>query len=416
MKIFAKIFSESIAQAFQALAGNKLRTFLSLLGITIGIFCIIGVQAAVDSMQANIEESFNKLGDDVVYVQKFPWAEDPHGNYWKWFQRPEPNQKDFLAILKKVNSASLVDFHTFLGETSMKNKGNYLEEVGVLAVTQDHSDLFSLEYEKGRFFSPLESDAGTPKVILGHVVAENIFGVIEPLGKKVRLYGRELEVIGILEKSGDNIVNILDYDEAAIIPRSLAIKMGKIKPNSWGGTIAVKAKEGFDNDELIGDLTFALRAQRRLKPKEKDNFALNELSIISNALNSFFSVFDWVGFIVGFFAILVGGFSVANIMFVSVRERTPIIGVKKALGAKKWIILLEFLIESIILCLLGGLIGLALIYLATQAISNVAPFPIFLSSSNIANGLNWSIIIGLIAGVLPAFLAARMDPVEAIRK
>ncbi len=416
MKIFAKIFSESLLQAVQALSGNKLRTFLSLLGITIGIFCIIGVQSAVDSMQANIEESFNKLGDDVVYVQKFPWAEDPHSNWWKWVQRPNPGFKDFKAIKKRVKSASLVDFHAFIGEPSFKYRNNYLEEVGIIAVSPDHSDIFSLEYEKGRYFSTYESELGLPKIVIGHLVAQNLFGAIDPVGKKIKVFGRELEVVGVIEKEGESMINILNFDEAALIPYRLAVNMGKVKSNDWGGTIAVKAKEGFTADELVGDLTFALRAQRRLKPKEEDNFALNKLSIISNVLNTFFGVFDMVGLIIGMFAILVGGFSVANIMFVSVRERTNIIGVKKALGAKKWIILLEFLIESIVLCIIGGLIGLVLIYFVAQALSSVAPFPIFLSSSNVTNGLIWSIMIGLISGVLPAFQAAKMDPVEAIRQ
>lgn len=415
MKIFAKIFSESIAQAFQALQGNKVRSFLSLLGITIGIFCIIGVQSAVDSLQANVEDSFNKLGDDVVYVQKFPWAEDPHSNWWKWVQRPEPSFKDYQAIKNRVKSASLVDFHTFIGEPSFKYRTKSLEEVGIIAVSQDHSDIFNLEYEKGRYFSPYEMDLGLSKIVIGATVAENLFGALEPIGKKIKVMGREMEVVGVLKKSGDDIIKILNYDDASIIPYRLAVNMGKVKSFDWGGTIAVKAAEAATNEDLVGDLTFALRGQRRLRPKEDDNFAINELSIISNVLGSFFSVFDLVGFVIGFFAILVGGFSVANIMFVSVRERTSLIGVKKALGAKKWIILLEFLIESILLCILGGILGLALIYLVAIGLSSVMPFAINLSSSNIASGLFWSVLIGLLAGVLPAYLAANMDPVEAMR-
>ncbi len=415
MKIFAKIFSESIAQAFQALVGNKLRSFLSLLGITIGIFCIIGVQSAVDSLQANVEDSFNKLGDDVVYIQKFPWAEDPHSNWWKWVQRPDPSFKDYQAIKKRVKSASLVDFHTFIGEPSFKYRTKSLEEVGVIAVSPDHSDIFSLEYEKGRYFSPYEMDLGLAKIVIGATVAENLFGALEPVGKKIKVMGREMEVVGVIKKSGDDMIKILNYDNTAIIPYRLAINMGKVKSFDWGGTIAVKAAEAASNEDLVGDLTFALRGQRRLRPKEEDNFAINELSIISNALGSFFSVFDLVGLVIGSFAILVGGFSVANIMFVSVRERTSLIGVKKALGAKKWIILLEFLIESILLCIFGGILGLALIYLVAMGLSNVMPFAITLSSGNIISGLIWSIVIGLLAGVLPAYLAANMDPVEAMR-
>jgi len=200
MKIFAKIFSESIAQA-----------------------------SAVDSLQANVEDSFNKLGDDVVYVQKFPWAEDPHSNWWKWIQRPDPSFKDYKAIKKRVKSASLVDFHTFIGEPSFKYRTKSVEEVGVIAVSPDHSDIFSLEYEEGRYFSPYEMELGLAKIVIGATVAENLFGALEPLGKKIKVMGREMEVVGVLKKAGDDIIKILNYDDAAIIPYRLAINMGKVK-------------------------------------------------------------------------------------------------------------------------------------------------------------------------------------------
>lgn len=416
MKIFTKIFGESIAQAWGQLTGNKLRSFLSLLGITIGIFCIIGVQSAVDSMQASVEDSFEKLGDDVIYIQKFPWAEDPGKSWWKYFRRPNPNYKDFEFIKSKVNSAKYADFHTFVGSKSGKFESNSVEGVFVIAATFDHSDLFSLDYQKGRYYTKTEYDLALNQVIIGNKIAEELFGAINPIGRKMKIMGRYLEVVGVIEKSGDSLIDILDYDETAIISYPLAIKMGQIKSNNfWGGTVAVKAKDESSAEELAGDLTFALRAARRLKPAEDDNFALNQLSVITNALGSVFSVFDLLGLVIGMFAILVGGFSVANIMFVSVRERTGIIGVKKALGAKQWIILLEFLIESILLCIIGGVFGLLLVYLAALALTNVMPFPIELAPSNVSSGMIWSIAIGLLAGFLPAFQAARMDPVEAIR-
>lgn len=416
MKMFSKIFSESIAQATAQLSGNKMRSFLSLLGITIGIFCIIGVQSAVDSLQDNIEGSFDKLGDDVIYIQKFPWAEGDGHEWWKYIKRPTPNFKDFETIKKRTKSAKYVDFHTFIGNKSAKFKSNSIEGMEVMGVSYDHSDLFNLEYEKGRYFTPREYEMGLNQVVIGHTIAENLFGPIDPIGRKIKIMGRNLEVIGVIEKSGESLINILNFDEVCLIGLPLGVKMGQVKTNNfWGGTIAVKAKEGEDLETLTGDLTMALRGARKLKPREEDNFALNQLSIISNAIGSVFDIFDLLGLIIGIFAILVGGFSVANIMFVSVKERTGIIGIKKALGAKQWVILLEFLIESIMLCLLGGLLGLALIFMVAKGLSTVMPYPLYLSTQNVIYGLLWSISIGIIAGLLPAFQAARMDPVEAIR-
>jgi len=286
----------------------------------------------------------------------------------------------------------------------------------MIAGTYDHSDLFSLNYEKGRYYTQTEYDLALNQIVIGHKIAEELFGAINPVGRKIKILGRKLEVVGVIEKAGESMIKIMDYDEAGIISYPLALKMGLVKNNGfWGGTVAIKAKDDVDAEELVGDLTFALRAARKIKPREDDSFALNQLSVITNALSSVFSVFDLLGLVIGMFAILVGGFSVANIMFVSVRERTGIIGVKKALGAKKWIILLEFLIESIMLCIIGGVFGLILIYITALGLNQVMPFPIVLSANNVINGMIWSIAIGLIAGFLPAFQAASMDPVEAIR-
>ena len=227
---------------------------------------------------------------------------------------------------------------------------------------------------------------------------------------------QKMEIIGVIEKSGKDILKIMDYDSAILLSYPLGKKVANLRDdNPWGGTIAVKAAEGYTIDDLKGELTQSLRASRRLRPIEDENFALNQLSIISNALNQIFGVFDLLGLIIGIFAILVGGFGVANIMFVSVKERTNIIGIKKALGAKRWVVLMEFLIESVILCLVGGAFGLLMVFGVTFALDGVMPFEISLAPQNVINGLIWSVAIGLIAGFLPAYQAAKMDPVEAIR-
>jgi putative ABC transport system permease protein len=254
------------------------------------------------------------------------------------------------------------------------------------------------------------------KVLIGHEVAEKLFGTLEPIGKKIIMNGRDLEVIGVFKKSGKDIIKIMNFDNAVMISYELAKKIANVKANNvWGTGLNVKAVAGISTDQLKGDLTMALRAERKLKPKEENNFSLNTLSILANLIGQFFSVLNMVGWVIGGFAILVGIFSVANIMFVSVKERTNVIGIKKALGAKQSIILTEFLIESVILCAIGGLLGLAFVWLILKLLTGVMEYDVYLSWNNILFGVGLSVIVGIISGVIPALQAARMNPVDAIR-
>ncbi len=412
-----KVIHESIRQAIQSLFANKLRSFLSLLGITIGIFCIIGVQSAVDSLEDNIKGSFEKLGDDVVYIQKMPWNEGGHNTFWKYLRRPAPSFADYEAIKKKVKSAGIVDYHVSIGNKTLKYRSSSVDRVFAVAVTHEFDDLFKPGYSEGRWYSPTEYHYGMNKVVIGNTVAEELFGSINPIGRKLTLGGNKLEVIGIFEKSGDNIVNVMNYDEVIIMSYELAKKIANVKTNHpFGTTVNVKAAEGYSVDRLKDDLTAALRASRKLKPKEDNNFALNSVSLLASILDNIFDSLSLLGIIIGGFAIFVGMFSVANIMFVSVKERTKIIGTKKAIGAKQYIILLEFLVESMILCLIGGLIGLGVTHLVLNLLTSVMEFEIYLDIDNILIGVILSLGIGVLSGFIPAFQAARMDPVEAIRK
>ncbi len=416
MVTLLKIFSEGVSQALQQLKGNKLRSFLSMLGISIGIFCIIGVLSAVDSLESNVRGSIAKLGEDVIYIQKFSWNEDPGRNWQKIMRRPNMEWKDYEVIKTKVDEVDLVAFYTGIGSRTIKYKSNNVERAYLLAGSYEFGDLFNFEYEKGRYFSPVEYHTGSNKIILGAKVAEELFGNLEPLGRKVKMDGRHLEVIGVLKKSGESIIDIANFDEGLIISYELARKIVNLKrASSFDRTVAVKA--GSKGAALVKDeITGVMRSHRRLKPKEKDDFSLNEVSILSNILDGFFNVLNMLGFIIGIFAIIVGMVSVANIMFVSVKERTNIIGVKKALGAKRYFILLEFLIEAAILCLFGGLMGLLLVYGVITILGNAIDFDLFLSVGNIIGGIVASMFIGILAGLIPAIQASRMDPVEAMRK
>ncbi len=420
MKQFFRILSEGAIQAWQQLIANKLRSFLSLLGVTIGIFCIIGVKSAVDSLEDNIRGSMEKLGNDVIYVEKFSWGEDPGKNFWKWMRRPSFTFSEYEELRERLQNAEMVGYWQYLGSKTVKWQSSSVERVFTLGVTEDCHDLFHLEFEgDGRYFSPIEYQSGSDVCILGGVIAEEIFGVgIDPIDKEVKVNGRKLRILGVLKKSGKDLLKPFNFDNGVLVSYNLARRGFGIraKGDFDRTSLMVKAKPGVDLDIMKDEITGILRGERRLKPKEENNFALNTLSILSGLFDSVFSTLNIAGFIIGIFALFVGMFSVANIMFVSVKERTNIIGVKMALGAKRWFILLEILFEAVVLCVVGGLIGLGLIALVTFGISKALDFDMHLSFSNTFIGLLTSVIVGVLSGLIPAAQASRMDPVEAIRQ
>lgn len=417
MSTLFKIFYESIVQALQALNANRLRSFLSLLGITIGIFCIIGVLAAVDSLEDNVRGSINKLGDDVLYVQKLSWGEDPGANYFKYLRRPSVAHSEYEAIKERVRNLDQVAYQVGVGERTLKWRSNNVQGGYLLAVTPEYPNLMNIEFAAGRFFSPTEAAYGAPKIVIGFALAEALFGTVAPLGKEIKVGGRKMEVIGVLEKEGESIINITNFDEVILCSYNYARKIANLKRNVFfsNSSINIKAREGVNLEDLKAEVRGVMRAERRLKPKEEDDFSINQLSIIANLLDGFFKVLNIMAMIIGGFAILVGAFSVANIMFVSVKERTKLIGIKKALGAKRWVILLEFLIEAIILCVIGGVVGLGFIMLVLSILTQVIDFDLYLSTANIVQGLSLSVGIGVVAGMIPAIRASGMDPVNAMR-
>lgn len=417
MTTIFKIIYESIVQALQSLSGNKMRTFLSLLGIVIGIFCIIAVKSAVDSLQNSVISSFNELGSDVLYIDKQPWNEDPGQNWWKYTRRPNTSYTDYERIKNRSNMADEAAFSIYTGGRTAKYKSNSVSNGFIMGASYEFNRIQSLNIEKGRYFTPTEYHNGSNKVILGFVMAEELFGNIEPVGKFIRLFGQKFQVVGVLKKEGESLVNIMNFDEVCWLGFKTVKKFVNVKDdnNRIGRSLTVKAKAGVTLDELRDELTGILRSKRKLRPSEDNNFSINQLSMITDMLDSVFGVLNLAGLFIGIFALIVGMFSVANIMFVSVKERTNIIGIKKALGAKRFIILLEFLIESIILCIIGGLVGLATVFITLKIISSIIPFDMYLSFTNMVIGVVASVTVGIIAGIIPAFQASKMNPVDAIR-
>jgi len=267
-----------------------------------------------------------------------------------------------------------------------------------------------MEIAEGRYFSPLETNNGRNVVILGNTIAQKLFDGEPAVGQQVKIYGLKTEVIGVLKKEGNNMGEGLD--EQVIVPVLFAANFLNIDRD---GSIAVSPKEDISKQELIDELTGIMRSMRKLSPGMEDNFSINEISTINARFEQFFRVMTFIGWIIGGFSLLVGGFGIANIMFVSVKERTSIIGIQKALGAKNYFILLQFLFEAIFLSLLGGILGLLIIFIFTLISTYVFKFQLVLTLANIVLGITVSIVIGLIAGIVPSYVAARMDPVEAMR-
>tara|TARA_B110000977_G_scaffold97724_1_gene128656 strand:+ start:3705 stop:4955 length:1251 start_codon:yes stop_codon:yes gene_type:complete len=412
--IFLKIFQESFRFAIQALIGNKLRTLLSLLGVTIGIFAIISVFAVVDSLERNIRTSVESFGDNVVFVQKWPWSMGDDYPWWKYYQRPLPTIQELASLELRLEKAEAVAFVGRAGNKTAKHQSNDVEGVGVAAVSHGYQNVYGFELSSGRYFSIMESTTGKPVAIIGYNIAQSLFEGESPLGKSIKFMGNKATIIGVFKKTGDSVIGSSD-DDNIVIPVKYGRNFIRLNSESTNPMFMVKAKQGVSNEQLKDDLTRVMRSVRRLSPKVDDDFALNETSIISKGIDVLFNVIDLAGIIIGGFSLLVGGFGIANIMFVSVKERTNIIGIQKAIGAKNHFILLQFLFEAILLCLLGGVIGLSIVYGGTLIASYYIDFEIYLSANNIFSGLLVSVLIGVISGLIPAITASKLDPVEAIR-
>lgn len=414
--LFLNLLKESFLFAINALKVNRLRTLLTLLGITIGIFAIISVFTILDSLENTIRNSLSSLGDDIIYVQKWPWAPPPGEEFkwWEYLKRPVPKIEEYEQIKKRSEKAEIVNFAASTLRT-VKYKNNTAEDAIIWANSHEFERIRAFELEDGRYFTPFESTAGKNVCLIGHQLAADLFQGINPVGKDIKISGRKVTVIGLIAKEGKDILNSGgSLDDMIVLPIIYAKTLLDIKSENANPMIMVKAKPNVSVNELKDELRSILRSTRTLNPKEKDTFALNQSSILNSALNSIFGVINLAGWLIGGFSILVGGFGIANIMFVSVKERTNLIGIQKSLGAKRKFIMFQFLFEAVMLSLIGGTIGLVLIFAGSLLASSKIDLEITLTLGNIILGLLISIAIGLISGIFPSYKAARLNPVEAI--
>lgn len=412
MLVYLRLLSESFSFAMNALRNNKLRTLLSLLGVTIGIFSIIAVLAAVDSLDQKIKKELSSLDKNTIYLFKgsFGPSEVPR---WKREQFPDVTYTEYEYLKTSLPDAQELAFQIFLSGEIVKYEEKSVSNVNVVPVSYEFIDIQGLEFTDGRFYNESESNSGAAVTVIGHELANSLFENIDPIGKEIRLYGQRFNVIGVLKKQGAGMFG--DDDTSAFIPVNFIRRMYGDNNDSMTPVIVIKPKKGIDMEAFKADLKQKLRTFRGVKTGEIDNFFVNVFSGFTDLIDGVIGFMNIGGWVIAGFSLLVGGFGVANIMFVSVKERTNLIGIQKSLGAKNRFILFQFLFEAVILCLIGGLIGIFLVWIIAITLTKLLDFEFVLSLSNIMLGSGLAIIIGLIAGILPAISASKLDPVEAIR-
>ena len=413
MLLYLRLLSESFSFAINALRNNKLRTLLSLLGVTIGIFSIIAVLAAVDSMDKKIKEDLSDMDMNTVYLMNFSFgpSEVPR---WKREQFPKVTYDEFEFLKKSIPSIDKISFNFFARNESVKFESKTVNSIRVKPSTEDFFDIEPIKIETGRLFNASESNSGSPVIVIGSEVANGLFENTDPIGKKIRLYGQKLTVIGVLKKQGQGMFGDSN-DVAVFFPVNFLRRMYGDENDALRAAILIKPEKGIDIEEFKAELAQKLRTHRGVKTGEIDNFFMNVLSGFTDFIDNIVGQMNAIGWGISAFSLLVGGFGIANIMFVSVKERTNLIGIQKALGAKNKFILFQFLIEAVILSLIGGLIGMFLAWVIAIILSSTLDFEFVLSASNMLLGSGLAAFIGLIAGIIPAISASKLDPVEAIR-
>lgn len=412
--LFFRLTWESFLFAFSALKSNLTRTILSLLGVTVGIFAIIAVFTLVDSLENNIKSSFSFLGTNVIRVDRFPFDSPPQNfPWWKYFRRPAATVSEYRFLKENIQNAEGITISAS-ATTTLQAGSNAYQGTQLTGVAFTYQDVYEVALEEGRYFTEAEVNASRNLAIIGKKIANTLYPNQPIIGKEIKMRGLKFIVVGVFEEEGEGLFDLPSKDEACLIPYGAFNKMFYTGRNGIEPTIAAKGNE---NDiglvALENEMIGLLRAKRGLKPTQEDNFSLNKTEFIQNTIGSIFDVISSAGWVIGGFSILVGGFGIANIMFVSVRERTNIIGIQKSLGAKNYFILFQFLFEAVCLSLIGGGTGIILVYFLSFI--QLGTLELVLSVQNIILGLGVSSIIGVVSGIVPATLAARMDPVEAIR-
>lgn len=414
MRRVFEILGSSLNLTWQEFKSHKIRTLLSLSGVAFGIFCIISVLAAVNSLEYAVQKDIKALGSNTVYIDKWEYAEG--GNdypWWKYVKRPNPDYDEMLALKKKVPAAANVAFN--ISTTSTLELGdNSISGVNYYGISDEFSNIQPIEIQQGRYLQQADFDYGTNVFVIGYEVAVNLFGNPEKaVGQLVKMKaGKRGLIVGLIKKQGKSIIGGWEYDNSILMPLGFMKQM--VREKNSNPIIMVQGKETVPMAQLKDELAGAMRSIRKLKPTEENDFSLNDIDAFSSFASGIFGNINKGGWAIAALSLVVGMFGVANIMFVTVRERTPQIGLKKAIGAKSSTILTEFLLESAFLCIMGGLLGVLGVFVLTL-ISTAAGFPVFIAPTILALAIGICVVVGVLAGIIPASIAARMNPVVAIR-
>jgi putative ABC transport system permease protein len=386
---------------------------LSLLGVTIGIFSIIAVLAAVDSLDRKITKDLSSLDKNTIYLMKFSFgpSEIPQ---WKREQFPNVKYDEYNFMKGAMTNTDQMAYQIFTRRETIKYESKTVSDINIVPVSHEFIDIQGLEFDKGRFYNESEANSGATVIVLGNEIAKSLFEESEPIGKNVRLYGKRFTVIGVIKKEGSGLFGDSN-DTSAYIPVNFVRQLYGDNNTSLTNVIIFKPEKGVDMDAYKSEISQKLRSFRGLKAGEIDNFFINVFSGFTDLIDGILGQMNVVGWIISGFSLLVGGFGIANIMFVSVKERTNLIGIQKSLGAKNRFILFQFLFEAIILSVIGGMIGLFLVWIISVILTKALDFEFVLSAGNIILGTGLAAVIGLISGILPAISASKLDPVEAIR-
>ena len=414
MRKTLEIVWTTLKLAVQELTKNKLRTFLSLFGVTIGIFCIIGVLSTVNSLEKNIQDGIKSLGTNTIYIDKWDYQGGAEYPWWKYVNRPSPKLTEMKLIKEKI-SAKIAAVFSFTTQSFIQYDNDKLDGINYHGITDEFEKIQPVEIAYGRYLNQMDFDFGTPNIVIGYENAEMLFGKAEKaVGKEVGLRNKKAIIIGVIKKQGKSFIDGWQFDKSIVLSYKFMKQM--LFNERWNNPkIIIAGPEGMSSDALKDELKGAMRSIRRLGPTEEDDFALNAISDFSKNTSQLFGSVNLGGWLIGLLSLIVGAFGIANIMFVTVKERTPIIGLKKAIGAKRGTILMEFLLESALICIIGGLIGILLVVILAQLLSSAFNFPIFVSTQILGLAIFICIAIGMLAGIIPAMIASKMDPVVAIR-
>ncbi len=413
-----QFFIEGLRLAQSAIKANRLRTFLTMLGVATGVFVITSILSLSSSLQTSLTKNLSALGNTTLFVHNWPWT-DQGDDWFKYFNRPKVSYQDFRKLNQALQHVDAVGYQVNIRGQNVTYKGSQVSGADIVGITQDMEKIFDFEFDLGRSFSGIEYKNGSYVCIIGAEIKDALYPNEEAVGKSLRIGSKRLKVIGVLKKVGVAIGG--RDDDGIYVPYLASSRMYNLSKRSVDKVAAIKAINHKLLPQVEDQIIGIMRASRGLRPSAENNFSVNKQESIMNEINQVFGYLDLGGIIMSLFSVLIGGFSIGNIMYISVKERTREIGIQKSMGATKSFILYQFMMEAILICVLGGLIGLIGVYSITEFVqfllsSNEIPLEVFVSMGFVLFGLGFSVGIGVLAGFIPAWIGASVDPVVAIRQ